>query len=80
MEVTLIKENPDGSATYLFDMSDEERLTLLHLGIVTALKNGIEEGKKFNDDTISSEVSVGDTSSGTVSGEDGAGEQSSKPE
>ena len=47
MELTLVKEHPDGSATYTFDMTDDERLQLLNLGIITALKNGIEEGKKY---------------------------------
>ena len=47
MELTLVKEHPDGSATYTFDMTDDERLQLLNLGIITALKMGIEEGKKY---------------------------------
>ena len=46
MEVKLIRENPDGSADYSFDMSDQEKESLLCLGILTALKNGIEEGKQ----------------------------------
>jgi len=49
MDLKLIKEHEDGSATYTFDMSDEERLALLQLGIITALKAGIEEGKKYSD-------------------------------
>ena len=61
MEITLLKENEDGSATYTFDMTDDERLQLLNLGIITALKNGIEEGKKYDD----SQFSVGDSRSGT---------------
>ena len=61
MELTLVKEHPDGSATYTFDMTDDERLQLLNLGIITALKNGIEEGKKYDD----SQFSVGDSRSGT---------------
>ena len=47
MEVTLIRENPDGSADYAFDMNDEEKESLLCLGILTALKRGIEEGKEL---------------------------------
>ena len=62
MELVLIKENEDGSATYQFDMTDDERLQLLNLGIITALKMGIEEGRKFHEP---SETSVGDTGSGT---------------
>ena len=47
MEVKLIRENPDGSADFSFDMSDEEKESLLCLGILTALKKGIEEGKQY---------------------------------
>jgi hypothetical protein len=47
MEVKLIRENPDGSADYAFDMSPEEKEALLCLGILTGLKRGIEEGKKY---------------------------------
>ena len=54
MELTLVKEHEDGSATYTFDMSDHERLALLQLGIITALKAGIEEGKKYDDGEDSS--------------------------
>jgi hypothetical protein len=52
MDLKLVKEHEDGSATYTFDMSDEERLALLHLGIITALERGIESAKKYRDDTI----------------------------
>lgn len=47
MEVKLIRDNPDGSSDYAFDMSDEEKESLLCLGILTALKKGIEEGKQY---------------------------------
>jgi len=60
MDVKLLKEHEDGSATYTFDMSDEEMYQLLNLGIITALKRGIEEGKKYD-----GQSSVGDTGSGT---------------
>jgi hypothetical protein len=50
MEVTLNKEHEDGSATYTFDMSDDERDSLLRLGIITALERGIEASKKYQDD------------------------------
>ena len=61
MNVLLLKEHEDGSATYSFDMTLEERETLLSLGIMTALKNGIKEGKKYVGDT-----DVGDTQDGTI--------------
>jgi len=51
MEVNLRKEHEDGSATYTFDMSDDERDSLLRLGIITALERGIEASKKYQDDT-----------------------------
>jgi hypothetical protein len=54
MDLKLVKEHEDGSATYTFDMSDEERLALLQLGIITALKAGIEEGKKYDGEVDSS--------------------------
>jgi hypothetical protein len=47
MEVKLIRENPDGSADFSFDMTDKEKEALLCLGILTGIKNGIEEGKKY---------------------------------
>ena len=61
MNVLLLKEHDDGSATYTFDMTLEERETLLSLGIITALKNGIKEGKKYIGD-----IDVGDTQDGTI--------------
>jgi hypothetical protein len=47
MEVKLIRENPDGSADFSFDMTDKEKEALLCLGILTGIKRGIEEGKKY---------------------------------
>jgi hypothetical protein len=47
MEVKLIRENPDGSADYSFDMTDKEKEALLCLGILTGIKRGIEEGKLY---------------------------------
>jgi len=52
MEIKLRKEHEDGSATYTFDMNDDERVAFLHLGIITALERGIESAKKYRDDTI----------------------------
>ena len=47
MEVKLIRENSDGSADFSFDMTDKEKEALLCLGILTGIKRGIEEGKKY---------------------------------
>ena len=49
-DVNLIRENPDGSAVYSFDFTSEEVESLIRLGILTAIKNGIEEAKKLDPD------------------------------
>lgn len=54
-DVKLIKENPDGSAVYTFDFTPEEQLDLLRLGIITAIKAGIEEAKKLDPEYKESE-------------------------
>lgn len=75
MNVELLKENEDGSATYSFDMTNEERNILLNLGIMTAIQNGLEEGKKYVGD-----FSVGNPECGTSDSVHGEGEQSREPE
>lgn len=47
MEVTLLHENEDGSACYMFDLTEEERNSLLSYGIMEAIKAGIREGEKL---------------------------------
>jgi hypothetical protein len=49
-DVTLVRENEDGSAVYQFDFPPEAIEALTRLGILTALKAGIEEAKKFHPD------------------------------
>ena len=61
MNVLLLEEHDDGSATYTFDLTIEERDTLLSLGIITALKNGIKEGKKYVGD-----IDVNNTQDNTI--------------
>ena len=61
MNAILLKEPEDGSATYSFDMTSEERETLLSLGIITALKNGIKEGSKYVGD-----IDVNNTQDNTI--------------
>ena len=63
MEVKLIRENPDGSADYAFDMSNQEKESLLCLGILTALKKGIEEGKEYMAEGKTQEAEDGQNSS-----------------
>lgn len=47
MQVTLLKENPDGSADYSFDLTAEERNFLVSYGILEALKAAIKEGEQL---------------------------------
>lgn len=57
MEVNLIRENPDGSADYMFDLTAQEQSLLIRWAIIEALKRGIEEGKQY----VPSETGVGNT-------------------
>jgi hypothetical protein len=61
MDVELISENEDGSADYHVKMSNEEQAQLFRFAFIEMLKRGIEEGKQHEP----SEVSLGDTGSGT---------------
>jgi len=70
MEVKVVEEHEDGSATYTFDLTIEERDILLSLGIMTAIKNGIQEGKKYVCD-----IDMGYTKCGTPDSVHGEGEQ-----
>lgn len=47
MNVEMIKENEDGSASYSFDMTREETEALIRFGILEALKAAIREGDKL---------------------------------
>jgi len=70
MNVEMIDEYVDGSATYQFDLNWEERNLLLNLGIITAIKNGINEGAKYVGNT-----DLGNTECGTSDSVHGEGEQ-----
>lgn len=48
--VELIRENEDGSADYAFNFPPEALDALTRLGIITALKAGIEDAKRLNPD------------------------------
>ena len=61
MNVILLEEHDDGSATYTFDLTVEERDILLSLGIMTAIKNGIKEGSKYVGD-----IDVNNTQDDTI--------------
>ena len=43
IEVVKITEHEDGDATVIFDMCPEAQSALLELGIITAIRNAIEE-------------------------------------
>ena len=48
--VTLVKENEDGSAVYQFNFPPEALEALTRLGIITAIRAGIDEAKKLHPD------------------------------
>ena len=60
MELTLTKENEDGSADFDLTLSPLEVQHLVNFGLVEILKRALEEGKQY----VPSEVSVGNTGSG----------------
>ncbi len=45
--VTLIRENEDGSADYAFNFPPEALEALTRLGILTAIQAGIEDAKRL---------------------------------
>lgn len=47
MNVTLLRENSDGSADYSFDLTKEEQEFLISFGIIEALKAAIKEGERL---------------------------------
>lgn len=47
MQVTLIKENSDGSANYSFDLTKDEEQSLIRMGILAALKEAIRLGDEL---------------------------------
>jgi hypothetical protein len=55
MNVELLEEHEDGSATYtLCDMTKEEHDGLMRFAIMEALKNAIKEGDKYKVDSLES--------------------------
>jgi hypothetical protein len=46
--VTLLRENEDGSADYQFNFPPEALEALTRLGILTAIQAGIEDAKRLN--------------------------------
>ena len=62
MELTLTKENEDGSADFDLKISPLEVQQLVNFGLVEILKRAVEEGKQYAPEQ--SESSMGDTTSG----------------
>jgi hypothetical protein len=75
MNILLVKEHEDGSATYSFDMTIEERELLINFAIITAIKNGITEGSKYVGN-----IDLGNSECGTSDSVHGEGEQPRKSE
>ena len=48
--VTLVKENEDGSAVYQFKFPTEAMEALTRLGILTAIQAGIDNAEKLHPD------------------------------
>ncbi|CAB5195082.1 hypothetical protein UFOVP176_57 [uncultured Caudovirales phage] len=63
MELTLTRENPDGSADFDLQLTCVEVQQIVRVGLIEVLKRTIEEGKQYE----CSEASVGDTGSGEPS-------------
>jgi hypothetical protein len=47
VNVQLIKEHEDGSASYQFDLTKDEANALLTYGILEAIKTGLREGERL---------------------------------
>jgi hypothetical protein len=75
MKVEMIRENPDGSADFNFDMNPEEISAMIRFGIMTALKNAIEEGNLYDP----SKSDLGNTTSGGADSVHGTSQQSNEP-
>ena len=48
--VELIRENPDGSADYMFNFPPEAMAALTRLGIMTALQAAVDQAKRYEPD------------------------------
>lgn len=60
MELTLTKENPDGSADFDLQLTCIEVQQIVRVGLIELLKRTIEEGKQYDP----SEPSMGNARSG----------------
>ena len=53
--VELLRENEDGSADYAFNFPPEAMQALTRLGILTAIKAGIDEAKRLKPEFLEEE-------------------------
>jgi hypothetical protein len=61
MELTLTKENEDGSADFDMKLTCVEVQQIIRFGLITLLEKAVKEGEKYEP----SEFGMGDTESGT---------------
>jgi hypothetical protein len=52
MQIEFVKENADGSAVYTFDMTPEEKNSLVLYGIKCALENAAKEAETWNPENL----------------------------
>ena len=78
MEIISVKEHEDGSATYTFDMTEQERNALLQSALLMSLTEGAKllVEKKLNE--LKSQTDLVNAGCGEFSGVHGSGEQSSQ--
>ena len=50
IEVSLIRENDDGSADYMFNLPPESMAAFARLGIMTAIQAGLDGAKRYEPD------------------------------
>ena len=50
IDVSLIKENADGSALFTLDLSEDMKDALLRFGIIKAIEAGLEASKELHPD------------------------------
>lgn len=49
MKLEQLRENPDGSADFnISDLTEEEVMSFVRLGIIKALEDAIEDAKKYD--------------------------------
>jgi len=56
-KVELIRENPDGSADYMFNLPPESVMSFARLGIMTAIQSGLDKAERYEPDVDASDTS-----------------------